>query len=136
MNEENAHAGSREMSAARHIVGHVVITIALAFLFGAIVMWLWNRLLPVLFSFKLIGYWQGVGLVVLARLLFGSIGFGRHRRADFSPRAFSHHQHRLHHAGHWNSYNAWWQSEGRQAFEAYVARAREPETQQGQNSEQ
>jgi hypothetical protein len=48
---------------------------AFAFVGGGIVMLLWNWLLPPLFDFREITVWQGFGLLVLCRILFG--GFGR-----------------------------------------------------------
>jgi hypothetical protein len=46
------------------------------FLFGEGVMHLWNWLLPALFGWHPIGFWQALGLLVLCRILFG--GFGGH----------------------------------------------------------
>lgn len=47
---------------------------------GWVVMSLWNALLPQLFGWPVLGYWQAVGLLVLARVLFGGRGFhGGHR---------------------------------------------------------
>jgi hypothetical protein len=43
---------------------------------GEIVMHLWNSLLPSLFGWRQITFWQALGLLVLCRILFG--GFGRH----------------------------------------------------------
>ncbi len=41
---------------------------------------LWNWLLPSLFGWHTITYWQAVGILVLSRLLFGGFGLpGRHR---------------------------------------------------------
>lgn len=48
------------------------------FLFGWVVMTLWNNLVPMLFGGPAIGLGQALGLFVLARLLFG---FGVWRRA-------------------------------------------------------
>jgi hypothetical protein len=45
--------------------------------FGAVVMLLWNWLLPVMFGLATINFWQALGLLVLCRILFGSFG-GRH----------------------------------------------------------
>ena len=39
-------------------------------------MHLWNWLLPPLFGWHAITFWQGLGLLVLCRILFG--GFGGH----------------------------------------------------------
>lgn len=50
--------------------------------FGAIVMLLWNAILPALLGVGLISYWKAVGLLILSRILFGSFGrggFGGHR---------------------------------------------------------
>jgi hypothetical protein len=41
---------------------------------GQIVMLLWNWLLPPLFGFPQVTVWQGLGLLVLSRLLFGGFG--------------------------------------------------------------
>ena len=47
-----------------------------AFLGGEFVKLLWNWLLPPLFNFRAITFWQAIGLLALCRILFG--GFGRH----------------------------------------------------------
>jgi hypothetical protein len=46
------------------------------FLGGGIVMLLWNWLLPPLFGWRQITFWQALALLALCRILFG--GFGRH----------------------------------------------------------
>jgi Ca2+/H+ antiporter, TMEM165/GDT1 family len=46
-------------------------------LFGYFVMHLWNWLMPALFGWHLITFWQAVGILVMSKILFG--GFrGRH----------------------------------------------------------
>lgn len=54
----------------------VMITLFLG-IGGAIVMFLWNAILPDVTGFKPITFWQALGLLVLFKILFG--GFGRHR---------------------------------------------------------
>ena len=49
-----------------------------AWLFGELVMHLWNWLAPALFHLPPITFWQALGLLVLCRILFG--GFGGHGR--------------------------------------------------------
>ena len=44
---------------------------------GEIVRQLWNWLLPPLFGWHQITFWQALGILVLCRILFG--GFGGHR---------------------------------------------------------
>lgn len=41
---------------------------------GFIVEWLWNWLMPPLFGWKVVTFWQAVGLLALCRILFGRIG--------------------------------------------------------------
>jgi len=49
---------------------------AAVFLFGTAVMYLWNALIPDIFSgAKAITFWQAIGILVLAKILFG--GFRR-----------------------------------------------------------
>ncbi len=68
----------------------VAFVIAAAALFGFVTMHLWNWLTPGLFGWKLIGFWQAVGLVVLSRILFGGFrgrpGGGRHWRNRMAER--------------------------------------------------
>ncbi|MCK5128969.1 MAG: NADH-quinone oxidoreductase subunit K [Clostridiales bacterium] len=58
------------------IIGMVILGIAVAILFGFVVMWLWNWLMPMIFGLTTITYWQAVGLFVLAKIIFGSFGSG------------------------------------------------------------
>ena len=46
--------------------------------FSAVVMLLWNWLIPVLFGLGAVSFWQALGILVLCRILFGSFGGGRH----------------------------------------------------------
>jgi hypothetical protein len=48
--------------------------IGLFFLFGWIVMLLWNWLMPDIFGLKTVSYWQAWGLLALSCILFGRIG--------------------------------------------------------------
>ena len=48
---------------------------------GAVVMLLWNWLMPAIFGLGAVSFWQALGILVLCRLLFGRVKFGgmRHR---------------------------------------------------------
>jgi len=43
---------------------------------GEVVMLLWNWLLPALFGWRQITFWQALGLLALCRILFGGFGLG------------------------------------------------------------
>ena len=45
---------------------------------GEVVMHLWNWLLPGLFGWRQITFWQALGLLVLSRILVGGFGGNRH----------------------------------------------------------
>ena len=57
-----------------------------AFLGGEIVMRLWNWLLPPLFGWRLLTFWQALGLLALCRILFGGIGRHGSGRSGFRYR--------------------------------------------------
>lgn len=42
---------------------------------GEIVLRLWNWLLPPLFGWRTITFWQALGILLLCRILFGGFGF-------------------------------------------------------------
>ena len=52
---------------------------------GAVVQQLWNWLLPSLFGWRHITFWQALGLLALCRILFGGVG-GRGYRSTFRRR--------------------------------------------------
>ncbi|GHV50555.1 hypothetical protein FACS1894181_11260 [Bacteroidia bacterium] len=64
-----------------HFLKHVLLGLAMVAGFGAVTMLLWNVLVPGIFGLGAINLWQALGLLVLARLLFGGWGaFGGMRR--------------------------------------------------------
>jgi hypothetical protein len=56
------------------VVGFVVLGAGLLFLFGWVVMLLWNWLMPDIFGLKTLSYWQAWGVLALSCILFGRIG--------------------------------------------------------------
>ncbi len=60
------------------IIGHTVkwisIAVVLALVLGTLVQLLWNWLMPALFGLRKIDYLQGIGLILLSRVLFGGMG--------------------------------------------------------------
>jgi hypothetical protein len=73
-----------EQSKEKHMTSHKVgkgikillFALVAATAFGFIVMELWNALMPELFGWHKLTFWQALGLLVLAKILFG--GFHRH----------------------------------------------------------
>ena len=66
-----------------------VFGIAALALFGSVLMLLWNWLVPPIFGFTTIYFWQALGLFALSRLLFsgmGNRGCGKHKGNGFAAR--------------------------------------------------
>ena len=62
-----------------HLIKGIKITLFVlvaAVVLGFVVKGLWNALMPDLFGWHLITFWQAIGLLLLSKLLFG--GFHRH----------------------------------------------------------
>ena len=57
-------------------IGFGILGIGLVFLFGWVVMLLWNWLMPDIFGLKRLTYWQAWGLLVLCHILFKGFGSG------------------------------------------------------------
>ena len=67
------------MNKAKWILKCAVAGIAFLLLLGLVTMLLWNWLVPVLFNGPAIGFLQALGLLLLAKILFGGWGRGRWR---------------------------------------------------------
>lgn len=105
---------SRAYLIAVHIVFGLLLALTLALVFGVAVMLLWNGIMPDILGTPRITYWQGVGLLLLARILAGGIGHGRtgHGRAtgcrEGDPR---------------KAYDDWWKEVGERSFREHSREA-------------
>ena len=113
--------GKNPAAIAGMILLGIIAIVGLAILFGFVIMWLWNWLMPELFDLPTIGYWQAVGLFILFKILIGGCGGrgsgskhkGNHgncssnnkNKSDFSK---------------WKHYDKFWKEEGDKAYERYV----------------
>ena len=103
----------------------IIAAIAFILLFGYGFMLLWNWLMPDVFDLPVLSYWKAVGILVMAKLLFG--GFGgmdskksskkshkgfKGRKWDNCKSGFS----------KWELYDDFWKEEGENAFNDFVER--------------
>jgi predicted secreted protein len=58
-----------------------------------VVLHLWNWLLPPLFGWRLITFWQALGLLVLCRILFGGLGWRGSGSSYFRRRMAERYEH-------------------------------------------
>ena len=108
--------------------------IGLAILFGFIIMWLWNWLMPDIFGLTALTYWQAVGLFILFKILIGGCGSGGgssskksskeckdgSKKTDFSK---------------WKQYDKFWKEEGDELYKNYKERQAKPLDESGPTDE-
>lgn len=59
----------------------ILFAVVLLAVIGAIILELWNVLMPAIFQLPPITFWQALGLFILSRVLFGRLGdWGRRTR--------------------------------------------------------
>lgn len=106
----------------------VFFVIVFAILIMALVvygtMYLWNLLMTDIFNLRAISYWEALGLLILAKILFG---FGNH-----SSKGSRHKKNRKQkmedwcksrkNFSDWKHYDNFWKEEGEKAYTAYVER--------------
>jgi hypothetical protein len=63
-----------------------LLAVVVLALVGAVVMALWNALLPGLFGLPAIGFWQALGLLVLSKILLGGLRGGHGGRMRWRAR--------------------------------------------------
>ena len=106
------------------LLGILAIT-GIAILFGFIVMWLWNWLMPEIFGLTTITYWQAVGLFILAKFIFGGFSGNsdssncdpKTKKESTSKKDFS----------KWKMYDTYWKEEGEEAYSEYIERKKAAE---------
>jgi len=114
----------------------VCLAVVFALVFGLVVKWLWNWLMPALFGLGTITYWQAFGIVILAKLLFGSFG-GHHKdTSDHFKSKFHDKWHKpfgeedeeslsLEKSRDYHKYyRQYWREEGKKAFEDYIQKVK------------
>ncbi|PKV53120.1 hypothetical protein ATE84_5255 [Aquimarina sp. MAR_2010_214] len=102
------------------IFGAIAIT-GLAILFGFVIMWLWNWLMPEIFGLTTLTYWQAVGMFILLKIFLGGCGSSGSKKSskdssddckkdsktDFSK---------------WKYYDKFWKEEGDEYYKQYIER--------------
>ena len=73
MSFEKEAAERKTRKIVKILVMFVIFAPLILFLFGEIVLHLWNWLMPALFHLPMITFWQGLGLLVLSWLFFGGL---------------------------------------------------------------
>ncbi len=70
----------RRFNWVKMILLFILIAPVAIFIFGWIVMFLWNNALAPVLQISEVSFWQGLGILVLCKILFSSFSGGRSRR--------------------------------------------------------
>nr|WP_321232178.1 hypothetical protein [uncultured Psychroserpens sp.] len=105
------------------IFGVIAIT-GLAILFGFVIMWLWNWLMPDIFGLTTLTYWQAVGLFILLKLLLGGCGSGSKKSSKKSNDACK--KDSKTDFSKWKHYDKFWKEEGDEYYKQYVEKQTKP----------
>ncbi|MBT3320151.1 MAG: hypothetical protein HN948_09535 [Clostridia bacterium] len=127
------------------VIGMVLLGIAACFAFGLAIMLLWNWLMPMIFGLTVITYWQGIGILALASILFGRFGGGgssekkKHRKKGDRPirdsikeeirkefekeykKEAAKEEGKQSNMDYEQMYEKWWAAEGENRFEEYMS---------------
>lgn len=103
------------------IFGAIAIT-GLAILFGFVIMWLWNWLMPEVFGLPLLTYWQAVGLFILLKLLLGGCGSGSSSSKSSKKSNDDCKQDSKTDFSKWKYYDKFWKEEGDEYYKEFVGR--------------
>ena len=103
------------------IILGVIAIIGLAILFGFVIMWLWNWLMPEIFDLPELTYWKSVGLFILIKLLVGFGGSSKSNRDECSSRSKNKDKSKASFSK-WEHYNKFWEEEGDILYKQYIDR--------------
>lgn len=113
---------------AAMIVLGIIAATAFVTLFGFVIMWLWNWLMPEIFGLISITYWQAVGLLVLFKILFSGFHSGNHNKKSSKRHVKCNDSNGKNDFSKWKHYEKYWKEEGNEAFESYVSRETNSQT--------
>lgn len=123
------HRVEKKFTKAFKVFFAILAGIVLIFLLGYVTLWLWNWLIPDIFGLTPITYWQAVGLLALAKILFGSFGGDHGHKKSKAKKTWK--------SGgcgmekrdlsKWKHYEKFWEEEGEHAFNAYIEKQNKTE---------
>ena len=98
--------------------GAIAIT-GLAILFGFVIMWLWNGLMPDVFGLTTITYWQAVGLFILLKILLGGCGSRGSKKSSKNSNNECKKESKTDFSK-WKYYDKFWKEEGDEYYKQYI----------------
>ncbi|EZH73511.1 hypothetical protein ATO12_16370 [Aquimarina atlantica] len=102
------------------IFGAIAIT-GLAILFGFVIMWLWNWLMPEIFGLTTLTYWQAVGIFILSKIFLGGCGSGSSKKSSKDSNDHCKKDSKTDFSK-WKYYDKFWKEEGDEYYKQYIER--------------
>lgn len=129
------------VKSAVKIIFFIILFIVFILLFGYAFMWLWNWLMPDIFGLTTLTYWQAIGLLILAKLVFGGFegqGPGKKSKKSKGRCAPGERWDSKSDFSKWKHYDGFWREEGEKAYHDYVERKmngnkKSPESREGES---
>ena len=113
------------------MVGGLILVAVIGLALGFVVQFLWNRTIAAMFALPAISYWQAFGLFMLAKLFFGmgtGGGGSSHKRKKRHGRCSDVKSTDGSELVDDVKFKEYWQEEGKEAYEAYLATHSEDRT--------
>lgn len=112
------------------IIMGAIVAAGFAFIFGYFVMLLWNWLMPELFGLVAITFWKAVGIILLARFIFGGFKHSQnYPKSEFYKMKFFNHwsekSKKERKSNDWEYFDDYWGDEGEKSYADYVERKKE-----------
>lgn len=101
------------------IFGGILIT-GLAILFGYVIMWLWNWLMPMIFGLPMLTFWQAVGLFALSKFLLGGIGGSCDKKSSKKKWKCKDKEESKTDFSKWKHYDEFWDEEGEERYQEFL----------------
>jgi hypothetical protein len=104
-------------------IGGVLLAVLFAALFGFFVQYLWNWIMPGIFNLREITYWEAFGILVLAKILFGSFagkgGSGNWNKKKSKDYECCEDPEECKDCEEWEHYDEWWEKEGKASLKKF-----------------
>jgi hypothetical protein len=129
--EGKRQRGSKVIKVIGLVLAGLCVASLFALIFGFILKWLWNWLMPEIFGLPVITYWQAFGLVMLSKILFS--GFGHHPKEHisghfhgkvFDGKGTEAESNGCRHFERWKNYGRFWHEEGGKVFNDWLERTK------------
>ena len=103
-------------------LGLLLIGIAVVSLFGVVLTFLWNWLMPELFGVQKISLVQGFGVFLLSKIIFGGFS-GESKKEGSEAKEINIEKSSIANKEYEDLYEKWWSEQGESLYEKYVNEA-------------